>query len=117
LRLHSNIPEGEPFTMVGRIIIFALIAGLVYLNYTVPKEEDHKAFLLSQIQQEYPLPQNMQNRIWKKVDYSNFFVASFLKTTEESTMLTYGFINNVKLADDEWVEKIKKDLQKQNETY
>ncbi|NIP49117.1 MAG: hypothetical protein GWN55_16655 [Phycisphaerae bacterium] len=103
--------------MVGRIIIFALIAALVYLNYTVPKEEDHQAFLLSEIQSEYPIPESMQERIWKKVDYSNFFVASFMKTTEGSTMITYGFLKNVKLVDDEWVEEVKKSLQRQNEYY
>ncbi len=103
--------------MVGRIIIFALIAGLVYLNYTVPKEEDHQAFLLSEIQSEYPIPESMQERIWKKVDYSNFFVASFMKTTEGSTMISYGFLKNVNLVDDEWVEEVKKNLQRQNEYY
>ena len=36
--------------MVTRIIIFALIAGVVYLNYTLPTREDHKAFLLEELQ-------------------------------------------------------------------
>ena len=103
--------------MVGRIIIFVLIAGLVYLNYTVPKAEDHQAFLLNKIQEDYPLPEKMQERIWKKVDYSNFFVASFMKTTEGSTMITYGFLKKVKLVDDKWITEIKKDLQRQNEYY
>ena len=103
--------------MVGRIIIFALIAGLVYLNYTVPREEDHKAFLLSQVEQEYPLPESMQKRIWAKVDYSNFFVASFLKKTDGSSMITYGFMKKIKIADKKWVEEIKRDLQKQSESY
>lgn len=101
--------------MVGRIILFALIAGLVYLNYTVPKAEDHQAFLLSKIEAEYPIPESMQERIWKKVDYSNFFLASFMKTTGDSTMITYGFLKKVKLVDDKWVEEIKKDLQRQNQ--
>jgi hypothetical protein len=103
--------------MVGRIIIFALIAALVYLNYTVPKEEDHQAFLLSEIQSEYPVPESMQDRIWKNVDYSNFFVVSFMKTTEGSTMITYGFLDNIKLVDDEWIEDVRKSLQRNNEYY
>jgi len=100
--------------MIGRIIIFALIAGLVYLNYTVPKIEDHKAFLLTQLEQEYPIPENLQERIWKKVDFANFFVCSFMKTTEGSVMISYGFLKKVKLANDKWVEEVKAELQRQS---
>lgn len=100
--------------MVGRMILFALIAGLVYLNYTVPKEEDHKAFLLSQIQQEYPLPESMQDRIWAHVDYTNFFVASFMKTTEKSVMVSYGFLKKVKLANDKWAEETRAEILRQS---
>lgn len=103
--------------MVTRIVIFALIAGLVYLNYTTPKIEDHKAFLLEQMQTGYELPEDQQAVIWKKVDYSNFFVCSFMKTTESSVMISYGFLNKIKLANDNWVAETKASLEKRSSYY
>ena len=103
--------------MLTRIVLFALIAGLVYLNYTTPKIDDHKAFLLTQLQQSYPIPEEMQERIWREVDYSNFMVCSFMKTKEGSTMISSGFLKKVKLIDSKWVDKVKTILQRQAETY
>lgn len=103
--------------MLGRIIIIALIAGLVYLNYTNPKFEDHKAFLLAEIQQTYPVPEEMQERLWKNVDYSNFLVCSFVKTSEESSMISSGFLKKVKLIDTKWVDEVKTKLARMEENY
>ena len=103
--------------MLSRFIIVVLIAGLGYLVYTTPKVEDHKAFLLAELQQTYPVSEEMQTRIWKQVDYSNFFVCSFMKTSVGSTMITSGFLKKVKLIDTEWVDKVKTELHRQAETY
>ncbi|MDH3453575.1 MAG: hypothetical protein OEL80_00395 [Desulfuromonadales bacterium] len=103
--------------MLSRIVLFALVVGLVYLNHTTPKVDDHKTFLLSQLQQSYPIPANVQERIWREVDYSNFMVCSFMKTKEGSTMISYGFLKKVKLVDTKWVDKVKTNLQRQAETY
>ena len=103
--------------MLTRIIVFLLIVGLGYLNYTTPKIEDHQAFLLAEIGQSYPVPEEMQERLWKKMDYSNFMVCSFMKTSVGSTMISYGYLNKVKLVDTEWVDKVKSELQRQAETY
>ena len=103
--------------MFSRFIIVVLIAGLGYLVYTTPKVEDHKAFLLAELQQTYPVSEEMQAQIWKEVDYSNFFVCSFMKTSVGSTMITSGFLKKVKLIDTEWVDKVKTELHRQAETY
>jgi len=103
--------------MLSRFIIVVLIAGLGYLVYTTPKIEDHKAFLLAELQQTYPVSEEMQAQIWKEVDYSNFFVCSFMKTSVGSTMITYGFLKKVKLIDSEWIGKVKTKLQRQAEAY
>jgi len=101
--------------MVNRIIIFALIVGVVYLNYTVPKVEDHKAFLLEKMQIGYALNEAQQDIAWRKVDYSNFFVCSFMKNTESSTMISYGFLKKVKLTNDKWVEETKSEILKRSD--
>ena len=88
--------------MVSRIIIFALIAGVVYLHYTTPKIEDHKAFLLKEMQIGFAPSEEQLEKIWKKTDFANFFVCSFIKETESSTMISYGFLKKVRLADDNW---------------
>jgi hypothetical protein len=103
--------------MLSRFIMVVLIAGLGYLVYTTPKVEDHKAFLLTELQQTYPIPEEMQEKLWKEVDYSNFFVCSFMKTSVGSTMITSGFLKKVKLIDTEWVDKVKTKLHRQAETY
>jgi len=96
---------------MSRLIFFILIAGLVYLNYTVPKIEDHKAFLLTKLQQEYPLPVEMQEKIWKDIDYSNFLVCSFMKTKADSKMISSGYLKKVKLINTKWVEETRAKLQ------
>jgi len=103
--------------MLSRFIIVVLIAGLGYLVYTTPKVEDHKAFLLAELQQTYPVSEEMQAKLWKEVDYSNFFVCSFMKTSVGSTMITYGFLKKVRLIDSEWIDKVKTKLQRQAEAY
>jgi hypothetical protein len=103
--------------MFGRIILIAVIAAIGYLSYTNPKFEDHKAFLIDEIQQTYPVPDEMQERLWKDVDYSNFIVCSFVKTSEESSMISSGFIKKVKLVDTKWVDEVKTKLASMEERY
>jgi len=104
--------------MITRVVLFLLVVGLVYLNYTNPKIEDHQAFLLAELQQSYPVPEEMRERIWREIDYSNFMVCSFMKTKDiGSTMISFGFLKKVKMMDDEWVNKVKANLQRQAETY
>ena len=103
--------------MLARIVIFLLVVGLVYLNYTTPKIEEHQAFLLAELQQSYPVPEEIQERLWRQTDYSNFMVCSFMKTREGSTLISYGFLKKVKLVDTEWVDKVKEQLQRQEDTY
>jgi hypothetical protein len=98
---------------MSRLIFFILIAGLVYLNYTVPKIEDHKAFLLTQLQQDYPIPPDMQEKVWRDIDYSNFLVCSFMKTKADSKMISSGYLKKVKLINSKWAEETKTALQKQ----
>lgn len=101
--------------MLKRIFLFALIIGAVYLHYTTPTIEDHKAVLLTALQQEYPIPVSMQERVWKDLDYSNFVVCSFMKTSEDSKMITTGYLKNVDLVNPKWVADTKALLQKQSD--
>jgi len=103
--------------MLSRIVIFLLVVGLVYLNYTNPKIEDHQAFLLAELEQSYPVSEEMRERIWRDVDYSSFFICSFMKTVEGSTMISSGYLKKVKMIDTAWADKIKKQLQNQAESY
>ena len=104
--------------MLTRIVIFLLVVGLVYLNYTNPKIEDHQAFLLAELQQSYPIPEETREQILREIDYSNFMVCSFMKTKDiGSTMISLGFMKKVKMIDTEWVNKVKASLQRQAETY
>jgi len=103
--------------MFNRLILFVLIAGLVYLNYTTPKIEDHKAFLLSHLQQGYPIPQEMQEKIWRDIDYSNFMVCSFMKTKIDSKMISSGYLKKVKMINTKWVEETKAVLQTRLNSY
>jgi hypothetical protein len=103
--------------MFTRIILFALVVGLGYLNYTTPQVEDHKAFLLAQLQQGYPISEERQERIWRDIDYSNFMVCSFMKTREDSKMISSGYLKKVNLINEKWIEETRAVLQKQSESY
>jgi hypothetical protein len=103
--------------MLKRIVIFALVVGLGYLNYTTPKIEDHKAFLLSQLQQSYPVPEEAQEKIWNDLDYSNFMVCSFMKTKEDSKMISSGYLKKVKLINTKWTGETRALLQRQSGSY
>lgn len=103
--------------MLTRIVVFALVVCLVYLNYTTPKVEDHKAFLLAQLQQDFAISEEMQERIWRDIDYSNFMVCSFMKTKEDSKIISYGYLKKIKLLGPEWMDKTKVALQRQAESY
>ncbi|MGK2904930.1 MAG: hypothetical protein ACSLFH_01100 [Desulfuromonadales bacterium] len=99
--------------MLNRIFLYATIIGAVYLYYTTPTIEDHKAVLLTALQQEYPIPVSMQERVWKDLDYSNFIVCSFMKTSEDSKMITSGYLKKVNLVNPKWVADAKALLQRQ----
>lgn len=96
--------------MFKRMILFALIAGLVYLNYTTPKIEEHKAVLLAQLQQGAPLSEELQQKIWQDIDYSNFMVCSFMKTKQDSKMISSGYLKKVKIINPTWVKETKEKL-------
>ena len=98
--------------MLARIVIFALIAGLVYLNYTTPKIEDHQAILLAELAKHGSVPESLQERLFEGTDYSNFLVCSFVKTTEGSKLITTGYLGKVKVVNDEWAEGAFKRLEK-----
>lgn len=103
--------------MFGRILLIAVIAGIGYCSYTNPKFDDHKAFLLDEIQQTYALPDDMHESLWSKVDYTNFLVCSFVKTSEGSTMVSAGFLNKIKLVDTKWVDDVKTRLATMEDRY
>ena len=103
--------------MIKRIIFIALIAGLVYLNYTVPTFDDHKALVLAKLQTGYPLPAQQQERIWRDIDYSNFFVCSVMKTKEKSEMVSYGYLDHVTLINDKWLDQMRQQLTGRTSSY
>jgi len=100
--------------MITRIIIVALIAGLGYLNYTNPSEAEHKQAILAELEQQgWPVPEQMQEMLWKNVDFSNFMVCSFTKAINiDSKVISAGYLNKVKVSNQEWVESANKELQK-----
>ncbi|MDH3999258.1 MAG: hypothetical protein OET90_10520 [Desulfuromonadales bacterium] len=89
--------------MIARIVIFALIVGMAYLNYTNPSFEEHQEALLEEMQ--YPLSDAAMDKFLKRVDYSNFLVCSFVKSTKGSKLISNGFLNKVKIVDSEWIQK------------
>ena len=101
--------------MITRIIVVILIGGLVYLNYTNPTEQDHKDAVIAEIQQSWPIPEDLQAQIWRNADYTNFMVCSFLKTTEGSVMISTGYLKNVKIVNDKWLEETRQTINKKME--
>lgn len=94
--------------MIKKIVFLALIAGFVYLNYTNPKEADHRAMLLEQLQIAGPVSTGLEEKIFKDVDFSNFMVCSVTKTIEDSKMISLGYMKKTRMLNDRWLNEIRK---------
>lgn len=97
--------------MFKKLIFFALIGGVVYLNYTNPTREDHEALLLTELQALGPVSEEQFAAAIKDIDYSNFMVCSATKTTMESKMISLGYLKKVKLVNDVWALDTMKKIQ------
>jgi len=98
--------------MFKKLIFLVIIGGLVYLNVTNPKQADHEALILEELQQFGPVSEALQEKVFQELDYSNFMVCSTIKTTEDSKMLTLGYLKKVKLVHTEWAQDAYKKYQR-----
>jgi len=93
--------------MIKKIIFLAIIGAIVYLNFTNPKPEAHRAVILAELQKSGPVSQELQEKIFRNIDFSNFLVFSAMKTIDDSDMITLGYLKQVKLVNQEWVSRIR----------
>lgn len=98
--------------MFKKLIFLVIIGGLVYLNVTTPKQAEHEALLLEELQQFGPVSETLEERIFAQLDYSNFLVCSAIKTSEDSKMLSLGYLKKVNLVHTEWAQAAYKKYQK-----
>ncbi|MCM2265482.1 MAG: hypothetical protein NDI73_09875 [Desulfuromonadales bacterium] len=98
--------------MFKKLILLIIVAGVVYLNYTNPKREDHEAVILAALQERGPVSEDQFAAAMKDVDYSNFMVCSAAKTALDSKLITYGYLKQVKLVNDEWIKQTTQKIQK-----
>lgn len=93
-------------------LLFLIIAGgLVYLNYTNPTREDHEALLRAEMQARGPVSEEQFVQTLKDIDFSNFMVCSATKTSVDSKMISLGYLNKVKLINDQWIKETARKLQ------
>jgi hypothetical protein len=85
-----------------KLILFALVAGLVYLNYTNPTREDHEALLRAELQALGPVSEEQFAQATADIDFSNFMVCSATKTSVDSKMISLGYLKEVKLVNAQW---------------
>jgi len=88
--------------MFKKLIFFALIGGLFYLNHTNPTRGDHEELLLAELQRFGPVSEEQFAAVLSDIDYSNFMVCSATKTTLDSKMISLGYLKKVKLVNDVW---------------
>ena len=88
--------------MFKKLLFFALIATLGYLNYTNPTRADHEALLLEELQQLGPISEEQFAAALTDIDYSNFMVCSATKTSLDSKMISLGYLKKVKIVNDVW---------------
>jgi hypothetical protein len=95
-------------------LLFLIIAGgLVYLNYTNPTREEHEVFLRTEMQAMGPVSDEQFEKMLKDVDFSNFMVCSASKTTLDSRIISFGYLKEIRLINDQWVKANFEKLQKQ----
>jgi hypothetical protein len=93
--------------MIKKLVFLAIIAGLVYLNHTNPKQTTHRAVLLEELQKSGPVPVEMQEKVFGNVDFSNFLVCSTMKTIDESKLISLGYMKKVKLVNRKWADEVR----------
>jgi len=98
--------------MFKKLILLIIVAGVVYLNYTNPKREDHEALILAELQKRVPVSEEQFAAAMKDVDYSNFMIGSATKTMEDSKMITYGYLKEIKLVNDKWIKQTTEKIQR-----
>ena len=101
--------------MFKKLIFLIIIGGLVYLNVTTPKQAEHEALLLEELQQFGPVSEALEERVFSQLDFSNFMVCSAIKTSEDSKMLTLGYLKKVKLVHTEWAQEAYKKYQRDSD--
>ncbi|TLM67317.1 MAG: hypothetical protein FDZ69_04270 [Deltaproteobacteria bacterium] len=94
-----------------RLLFLIIAGGLVYLNYTNPTREDHEAFLLEELQTLGPVSEEQFVQATRDVDFSNFMICSATKTTLDSRMISVGYLKEVRLINDQWVQETMRKLQ------
>ncbi|NJC87206.1 MAG: hypothetical protein FIB02_01535 [Desulfuromonas sp.] len=97
--------------MFKKLILLIIVAGIVYLNYTNPKREDHEAIIRAELEKNGPVSEEQFAAAMKDVDYSNFMVGSATKTTLDSKMITYGYMKKLKLVNGEWIKQTTQKIQ------
>ena len=88
--------------MFKKLLFFALIGGLFYLNHTNPTREEHEELLLAELQKLGPVTEEQFTAALDDIDYSNFMVCSATKTTLDSKMISLGYLKKVNLVNDVW---------------
>lgn len=91
-----------------KLIMFAIIGGLVYLNYVNPKLAAHQSALLDSLNQAGGVSEEFRDQVWRDVDFSNFIICSVTKTVLDSKMISIGYLNKVKVVNNQWAEEIVK---------
>jgi hypothetical protein len=94
-----------------KLILLIIVSGLVYLNYTNPPRQDHEALLLNELRKSGPVSEEQFAQAMKDVDFSNFMVCSATKTSEDSKIITFGYLKKSKLVNDKWIKDATQKLQ------
>ena len=94
-----------------KLLFLIVAAGLVYLNYTNPPRQDHEALLLTELRKSGPVSEEQFTQVMKDVDFSNFMVCSATKTSEDSKLITFGYLKETKVMNDKWLKDTVQKLQ------
>jgi hypothetical protein len=99
----ANSCEGiPPGGIMKKLILLILVAAVGYLAYTNPDFTAHKAAISEQLPGRAMLYAQDEADRFSTLDYSNFLIASATKDTVKMTMVSYGFLGRVKIADEDW---------------
>lgn len=97
--------------MFKKLILFAFIGGLFYLNHTNPPREVHEELLLAEMQRFGPVSEEQFAELLKEIDYSNFMVCSATKATLDNQLITFGFRKEVALKNEGWIRQAVRKIQ------
>ena len=87
------------------LIILLIAGGIYYLHEKRPTQEMHQQTLYFKATGEMPSEEILAGREWEKLHLRDFIIVTTFSDVDQFNLVSYGYLNRVKIVDKEWTAK------------